>query len=227
MSKSEKRSEIGDHNAGITARPRIYFRVRPGDWDHVIGIAPRSREFTSAYATPGTPENKELEHSTTKKDRNRLRALRLLRYVCAEDDQTAARKVLTDAGQLIFEDLQLAKLFAGTEDPKQVAAASYEEFFNDEIRGARLAIHRTKRGEFVPIIRCPDVKTAMFMFAAFRGIETCLNCAKLFAVDIVRPDDSSSERYCTAACGQRYRQKLYRLREKGRLEKISKRKGKK
>lgn len=223
MGKMEKRNEIEHHNDSITARPRIYFRERPGEWDRVIGIAPHTREFTSSHVTLGTPEYKEMEQAITTKSRNRLRALRLLRYVCVESDETAARKTLVDAGQLIFDDPKLAALFAaGGDDPRKAASDAYRQFFNEELRGSWLAVQRTKRGEFIPVIRCDDMKTAMFAFAAFRGLETCLNCQKLFVVDAPRPDDSSSERYCSGTCGQRYRQKLYRLRVKG----ISKRKGK-
>jgi len=190
---------------------RVFFRGKPGEWDELIGLA-RLTEFTSAYATPGTPKYSEMVQSTTERDRNRLRALRLLRYVHAGHDDMAAKKALSDAGQILFDDPQFQSVFVGAKSPREAARVLYPGYFTDEIKGARLAIHRTKHGEFIPVVRCPNMTTAMFVFAAFHGIETCLNCQKLFAVDAARPDGSSSERYCTAACGQRYRQKLYRLR---------------
>ena len=213
MSKDSDSNEAAGHNATITARPRIFFRGKPHEFDEVIGVT-RLTEFTNAYATPGTTEYNEMEQSMTAIDRNRLRALRLLRYVHAESDELAAKKALGDAGRLLFDDPQFQSVFAGAKRPRKAAQVVYSSYFTDEIKGARLAIHRTNRGEFIPVVRCPDMKTAMFVFAAFRGIETCLNCQKLFAVDAERPDGSSSERYCTGACGQRYRQKLYRLRQK-------------
>ncbi len=128
MGKMEKRNEIEHHNDSITARPRIYFRERPGEWDRVIGIAPHTREFTSSHVTLGTPEYKEMEQAITTKSRNRLRALRLLRYVCVESDETAARKTLVDAGQLIFDDPKLAALFAaGGDDPRKAASDAYRQ----------------------------------------------------------------------------------------------------
>lgn len=118
----------------------------------------------------------------------------------------------------------IKSMFVSAKEPRK-AAAIYAQYLTDEMRGARLMVHR---GTFVPVIRCRDMKTAMFVFGAFRGVETCLNCHKLFAVDAARPDGSAtSEKYCTAACGQRYRQKMYRRRHpaKARPKKSSKRNG--
>jgi hypothetical protein len=148
----------------------------------------------------------------------------LLRYVDVKNDETAARKALNDAGQLL-DDLPQS-ILAGVKEPRRAAWILYSCYLTGEMKRARLVVHRNKRGEFIPVVGCPDIKTALFVFAAYRGVEACLNCQKLFAVDSARPDDSSSDRYCTAACGQRYRQKLYRLRQKVQVKKISKRKGK-
>ena len=70
-----------------------------------------------------------------------------------------------------------------------------------------------KDGEWLPVIWCPNMKTAMYAYAAFNGVETCLNCQKLFCLDVPRVDDSRSEKYCTVACGQRFRQRIYRKRQ--------------
>ena len=66
------------------------------------------------------------------------------------------------------------------------------------------------------------MKTAMFAFAAFHGAAACPNCGELFALDSRRVDGSKGERYCTAACGQRYRQKVYRLKGKAKTGKSRK-----
>jgi ribosomal protein S27E len=179
------------------------------------------KEFTADYMSMGSPEYREMKNATTQAARNRLRALRLLRYTHIDNDETSARKVLADAMQLL-DDLPESML-TGVKEPRKVASVLYSMYLAGEIKSARLVIHRTERGEFLPVIRCPDLKTALYVFAAYRGVEACLNCGNLFATDGPRPDASSSERYCTAACGQRYRQKLYRLRQK-KLKKISKRK---
>jgi hypothetical protein len=168
-----------------------------------------------------------MEKATTEIGRTWLRALRLLRYVYSDDNETATRKALAQVGKLLAEEPGFQSMFATARKPKSVASVLYSINFTGEMKEARLVIHRTESGGFIPVLRCPNMKTAMFVFAAFGGAETCLNCQKLFAVDAVRPDGSSSDRYCTAGCGQRYRQKLYRLRKKARAKRPSRRKGQK
>jgi hypothetical protein len=212
------------HNAGITARLRIFFPAKAGEKaEWVAGF--RVREFTAKHVTPGCAEYKELQESTTECDRERLRGLRLLRYVNVGSDEIGTRKNLADAGRLL-DDLPKSML-GDAKDPKSVAQVLYSMYLTGEMKEARLVIYRTKRGEFTPVLRCPNMKTAFYAFAAFRGVEACLNCQKLFAVDAAKADGSTSERYCTAACGQRYRQKIYRLRQKARSKRESKRKEKK
>jgi hypothetical protein len=197
-------------------RPPIFFRtglIGERKMDKIFGTGFWS-EFTDAFVTPGTPEYKQMEHAVSERDRNQLRALRLLRYVCVGNNETAARKALKDAGQLLFSKPDDVELYVGGKNPQKVAIERYRSDFNEEIHGHRIVIRRSKRGEFIPAIHCTDMKTAMFLYAAFRGVEACLNCGRLFAVDAARPDASSSDRYCTARCGQSYRQKLYRTRIK-------------
>lgn len=221
MFNAKRHNGGSGHNASITARPRIFFPTKSGqvgEWiaGHFL------QEFNAEFVTLGSPRYREMEKATTQIDRNRLRALRLLRYTHIENDHIAARKALADAMQLL-DDLT-ESLLTGVREPRKVASVLYSLYLTGELKGARLVIHRTERGEFLPALRCPDLKTALCAFAAYRGVEACLNCQKLFAVDAARADDSSSARYCTAACGQRYRQKLYRLRQKVQVKKISKRK---
>jgi len=221
MRNSDSDNATNQHNETITARPRIFFPSKSGEWvlhGHLVA------EFTAAHATPGSPEYKELEKGTTEFDRNRLRGLRLLRYVDVKNDETAVRKALNDAGQLLHNLPE--SMAAGLEVPKRLAGILYCGYLTSGMKAARLGIIRNNHGEFIPVVGCPDIKTALFVFAAYRGVEACMNCQKLFAVDSARPDGSSSDRYCTAACGQRYRQKLYRLRQKVRIKKLSKRKAK-
>src|SRR5262249_45072897 len=71
---------------------------------------------------------------------------------------------------------------------------------------------RTKSEQFLPAILCPNVRTASFVAAAFRGLAVCPNCLRLFDPYAERIDGSKGDKYCTAACGSRYRQRLYRRR---------------
>ncbi len=228
MRSVEERNYAHHNNAPITARPRIFFPSTSGKWKGVevrrVILPSRMTEFTDAYITMGTPEYREMEKTVGAGSLTWLRALRLLRYVQV-DDETAARNALAEVGKLLSEDPDFQSALAATKKPKAVAALLYDVYFAREMTEARLVIHRAERGHFIPVIHCRNMTTAMFVFAAYGGVEACVNCQKLFAVGAPRPDGSSSERYCTAACGQRYRQKLYRLRKKSQA-KQSNRKGK-
>src|SRR5260370_40944618 len=83
MRNKEERNARKEHNESITARPRIFFRAKSGEFDHVIGGA-RFAEFTTAHTMPGTPEYREWEKSTTQIDPERLQAPPVLRNVHAQ-----------------------------------------------------------------------------------------------------------------------------------------------
>jgi hypothetical protein len=172
-------------------------------------------EFTGAFMRVGTPEYATMEARTTKKERDTLHGLLQLRATRATFpfplEPKAARKVLSDATKLLIGDSRLQATFQVGRLP-EVAEWFYPAFFNRELKGARLVLWLTKQKQFIPAIFCPLMKTAMFAFAAFRGVVACPNCGELFTLDSERPDKSKSERYCTAACGQRFRQKMYRAR---------------
>ena len=136
-------------------------------------------------------------------------------------DDPISRKNLIDATRLLMPDYPGdADAFYAGANLKKIARDTYPGLLSQYIGKARLIISRR---DFVPVILCPNLSVAMFVFAAYRGIAICLNCQKLFALDLPRVDGSTGERYCTAACGQRYRQKVYRLNVKARSK--PKRKG--
>src|SRR5262249_53001489 len=93
----------------------------------------------------------------------------------------------------------------------------YGGLLREKVRKARIVL-----GGFVPAIFCPNLTVAMFVFASYRRIAVCLNCLNVFLLDLPLVDGSSSEKYCSAACGGRYRQKTYRVR----VSTSKKRKGK-
>jgi hypothetical protein len=95
---------------------------------------------------------------------------------------------------------------------REAARRLYPSFFSKAIKRSRLRMW-CKDGEWMPVIWCPNLTTAMFTHAAFNRVETCLNCQKLFCLDVPRVDDSRSEKYCTVACGQRFRHRIYRKRQ--------------
>jgi hypothetical protein len=215
----------GDHNAEITlspVRPRIFFNGEPTEdiVREVIGARHRGvREFTPAFFQPGTAEHRELENTVSESDRAALKALVLIRSAYVTDDPIA-RQSLQDATYQLMPDYSgHVKHFFQNANPKKIAGKEYPGLMRQYMRKARLVVSRG----FVPAILCPDLSTAMFVFAAFRGISCCLNCQKLFALDLPRVDGSAGERYCTARCGQAYRQKVYRLRVKSKSK--PKRKG--
>jgi hypothetical protein len=175
------------------------------------------KEFTSAYMRVGAPEHAEMEAGTSEKDRETWKGLLQLRATHATSpfplDERAAKRELASAGAKLIEDPRIQATFAGGQ-VRKVAAWFYPAFFNRELKRSRVVLWLTKQNQFVPAIFCPDMKTAMFAFAAFGRIVACPNCGELFAPDSDRLDKSRSEKYCTVACGSAYRQRTYRTRLK-------------
>ena len=168
----------------------------------------RVREFTSEY---WGPRYKELLEETTERDRVRLKAIRLLRHAYFGEEKTAALTILDQAGNLLFNDPKTWRNHLRGQG-REAARRLYPLFFSKAMKRSRLRMW-CKDGEWMPVISCPNMTTAMFTHAAFNGVETCLNCQKLFCLDVPRVDDSRSEKYCTVACGQRFRQRIYRKRQ--------------
>lgn len=223
--EAKEHNDAPDHNGTVTAfsaRPRILFPSDPtvALTREVFEVSHRrTREFTPAFFQLGSPEHRELEENTSETDRDAVKALTLIRCAYTSDDPIT-RRSLYDSTYLLMPDyLGDARTFYAGANAKKIARSVYPGLLREYIRKARIIISRG----FVPAIWCPNLSVAMFVFAAYRGIAVCLNCQKLFALDLPRSDASTGERYCTAACGQRYRQKLYRLRAKAKSK--SKRKG--
>ena len=225
-----------DHNAGITrlARPRILFpaddfsdwvakferpgrkdRGKPFDTDILIHLCMTTegdwpvREFNHEY---WLSRRKELEKGTSESDRTRLRALRLLRYAFFGEEEESSLAILDEALNLLSKDTKLEWIKHVKGHGRDAAQRLYPLYFAKAMKRAEVRMW-CQNGEWMPIIWCPDMTTAMFTFAAFNGVETCLNCQKLFCLDVPRADDSRSEKYCTVACGQRFRQRIYRKKQ--------------
>jgi hypothetical protein len=172
----------------------------------------KAREFTSDYWNSPVLF-KELEKETSKSDRDHIVALRHLRHAYIVDDEDAAREVLYKVGELCsFPDV-LTNEPSWSSNRARVREV-YPLILGSALQNARIRIWPATNGGFAPVIWCPDMTTAMYTYAAFNGVESCQNCAKLFCTDMPRIDGSRSERYCTVACGERFRQRLYRKRQK-------------
>jgi hypothetical protein len=228
---------MSDHNEGITrkARPRIMFPAadfadwvakfdeannreagnKPFDPDILIYLCMTTEgdwpvhEFNHEY---WFSRRKELEKGTSETDRTRLRALRLLRYAFFGEEEQASLEIFDEAVNLLSKDPKLAWIKDTKGHGRDAAQRLYPLYFAKAMKRAEVRMW-CKNGEWIPIIWCPDMTTAMFTYAAFKGVETCLNCQKLFCLDVPRVDDSRSEKYCTVACGQRFRQRIYRKRQ--------------
>ena len=152
------------------------------------------REFVPTFAAPDSIEQR------------RLRGLVLLR--AAHDSQEViARRRLAEAAQLLLDDANLQDAFRTLS--KKASAVFYPLFFSFEMRRARQVMWLTKAEQFLPAIYCPDARTAFFVAAAYGRVTACRNCHKLFDLDSPRVDGSRSVLYCTIACGQRFRQRIY------------------
>jgi hypothetical protein len=140
-----------------------------------------------------------------------LKGLVILRCAYLADDPIG-KKQFAEATKLVIRDYPGdAEEFArAIRDVREPARRAYRTLLEGKIKPARIVI----LPDFTPALRCPSLSVAMFAFAAYRGVVVCPNCQKLFAVDSERVDGSASERYCTVACGSRYRQKVYRLNAK-------------
>jgi hypothetical protein len=208
--QDERHNAYTDHNASITARPRIFFaaKVKESLVRDVLGVTHQRREFTPVFFLPGSTENAELTASVSKEDQATFKALLALR--CAiSSDEPIGKLLLASAIKLLVENHPGdASEYARVTDVRQVARNIYPALLSEKLKRVRIIITR----DFVPAMLCPDITTAMFCFASFRGVAVCLNCQKIFAYDAPRADGTASEKYCTARCGTLYRQKNYRLR---------------
>ena len=241
-------NELHRHNVPITARPPILIPATGQANDGLIiqmgatgpkvldfgrqggsglayaewGLDPfrTVKEFTSAYMQPGSLEHAEMETNIKDKDWTTLKQGLVSLYYSHgtfPKNMKEAKRELSKASQRLFADPRLRATFAGGQLP-QVTAWFFPAFFNREMRRARFVLWLTKKNLVIPAIYCPTLKTAFFVAAAFRGIVVCPNCGELFAPDTERTDKTGSEKYCKAACGQRYRQKLYRQRRRLKVE---------
>jgi hypothetical protein len=222
MRKPKQSNEIEQHNVTITPSPVILlFNAGAQAGAHaeflgeILGAKlVRVRRFTPEYLVPGTPEHRQMEAATTEADRATLRAISLLRYADSESESDTTAKALRDAAMILLPGHPAREEF--------VTSKLYSSLLTRGMNGAKLVMWRSSEGT-VPAILCPSLKVAMFVASAFKAIAACSNCQKLFALDAERLDGSASEKYCSVACGMRFRQRMYRLRQKSK----SKRKGNK
>lgn len=223
------RAVIGKHNATITAMLRILILGKRAKEDSeqaqmlrkVFRAEPpreSAKEFTRVYMTPGTREHKEFEATISKEDRSILSALALLRR--AQAMKSPAAKDLADAASLLL-GWRPPQWAISPVARQEGAAWWYRTLLNERMKKTRLVMARAKGG-FAPAVLCDDLRTAAFVFAAYRGVEACAACHRLFA-----PDPERGEKYCSDACGQNFRQKLYRLKlkKKSRAKNSFRRKG--
>lgn len=215
-------SKAHNTNYHLTTQ-RIFFRVSQHDalYREIFGSEPPAKlhEFTRAFLTPGTREYRELQSATSDADRKCLAALVLLsRALSIAPGQRTARD-LYDATRLLIPEYSGPRSTFSGADPKQNAWL-YAGLLNIEIRKAHLAVISTSRGQLpTPSLVCPDIRTAAFVWAAYRGLEVCPACGKMFAPNPERP-----QKYCSINCGQRIYQRRHRRRQKSKKLK-SKKKG--
>jgi hypothetical protein len=160
-----------------------------------------------------------------KEDKDHLRGLVLLRSANEEQNPIASKTALEQASRLLIAEPKIRAAFRNRL-PRDAAAMFYPAFFSREVKFATIAMWRTRAGQFLPAIFCPNARVASFVAAAFRGLAVCPHCSTLFDPEAPRMDGSRGSRYCKAVCGSRHRQKLYRLKVKSQAKKISKRKEK-
>jgi len=80
-----------------------------------------------------------------------------------------------------YPDWRLPESFASDADRRESLANLFFPIAVARMKGARLAVSRTKREElFLPTIVCEDMTTAAFVFASYRGVKACVICRKLF-----------------------------------------------
>jgi hypothetical protein len=207
----------GTHNGHIT-RPKILFcfgkRKVTEEGQSIFGSKPLVkadyREFTSAHVTPGTSDFGQYEAAVSEEDRSTLRALTLLRAAYSRPaGDPLAEQALLDATKTVVPNYKGdAKEFFKGKDLREIANRQYHALLNQELKHAHLWIPPST---VIPVVLCPNIKTAAFVYHAYRGVSACLNCRKQFATDFRHVDGSKSSLYCSVRCGQQYRQKLYRL----------------
>jgi hypothetical protein len=177
------------------------------------------KEFTAAYMNLWTRQHKTKEQGISDQDRRKLRALRLLQYVHSSGSAEAARE-LGDALEVLGGAGVVERLGLSNVPKVELAANWYAGSFNFEMKKARIVMWQRNKNETpIPAVWCPDIRTAAFVFAAFRGITVCPGCRQLFA-----PNPQHPAKYCSEKCGQRIWQREYRVREKKKLR-PAKRKG--
>jgi hypothetical protein len=233
----------GSHNAAITPRTAILIPASGADNDGLVielgkagprviefepgtpsyaewGLQPFQsvREFTDAFMRDGTPEYMEMNAAVSPKSIETWRGLLQLRASQIATDDTVGKQALSRAGTSLLDDPRLRKAFVDGHRSR-LAPWFYPAFVNRELKDTKLVLWLTKRSQFVPAIFCPNMRAALFAATAFRRIAACPNCKQLFALDSERADGGRGERYCTALCGQRYRQRMYRQRLKARAKK--------
>jgi hypothetical protein len=216
-----KHNDVMRHNATITGTPVILFRTESMAGERATLVREilgsklvRLRKLTPEYLTPGTPEHSFMEAATTEQDRATLKAVSLLRYAHGDESETAA-SALRAAAEI---------LLPGHPGQKEIVKPSlYASLLTREMAGAKLVMWTSKQREIIPAVMCPSLKVALFVASAYRTVASCANCHKLFGLEGTRADGSASEKYCTQACGQRFRQRMYRLNLR---QSKSKRKGK-
>jgi len=212
-----------NHNDSIT-RPRIFFcvgrysRLVPGNlYEEIFGRKPpvtaKYREFLPGHLMPGSSDYSLYEAGTSSDGRAVLQALTLLRAVLSRPpEDEIARQAMLDATKALVPGHAKAGLdmetFYKGKDLREIAKRTYTALFNQELKHARIWL---PPGSVVPVLVCPDIRTAAFAYHAYRGVSACLNCRRQFATDFPHEDGSRSESYCSVRCGQRYRQRLYRM----------------
>ncbi|MGA8150347.1 MAG: hypothetical protein WB952_05315 [Terriglobales bacterium] len=238
MHKGKDDNSRSGHNATITAYPPILFPATGQARDGVViqqweepkvldysragdgtgptyadwGLEPPQnvREFTPAFLMRGSPEHQAMEATISITDRERVRALYFVK--------TATKgKGFDKAAPLLIKPKVLQTAFAAM--PPEAKNWFYPPFFTREMKRARVVMWLRNDQQFLPAIYVPNMTVAFFVAAAFRRVVACPACGVLFVPEAERLDGSRSEKYHTVACGQRYRQKQFRIRHKLKAKK--------
>lgn len=218
-------------NANLTQQQRIVFpvdgkgrfKILSRDSHGEIPFMRDVEEFTAAYMTPGTKERKAMELATTPRDRTLLATLRVLQHFHSYPKSQNAERELFSALSVILGSWSPDELGYGDMSKIELAAKFFGGSLNDGMRGAQpVMLPGTRGGMPTPGIWCPDIKTAAFVWAAFRGVAVCCVCRNLFAPDPLRDEKP----YCPK-CAQAYWQREYRKRNPGGAKSTKRRKEKK
>lgn len=213
MVKTKQHNAVGHHNGDITRPVIIIFYAEPKTGEHaemvreVLGAKlMRVRRFNPQYLVLATVEHNYMESVTTPNDRDTLKAISLLRYAHTSEDGETTAKALRDAAQILLPNHPARA--------ELVKPELYISLLNRGMHGAKLVMWTSPQSQTIPAVMCPSLRVALFVATAYKAVAACANCQKLFALDAERLDGSYSERYCTASCGQKFRQRMYRLRVK-------------